>query len=387
MSSRLRAFVCYDLCVRRLVSASVLLLLASGLLALALPAPERTAPVPVPIDATEHARDVAALAPRRTPPLVAVLGQNDGTETTDFLVPYGVLRESGAAEVVAVATRPGPLALHPALTVQPQATTAELDARHPDGADYVVVPAMHRADDGDVLAWVRAQAAKGATIVGVCDGALVLAEAGLLDGRRATAHWYSRDALQRRHPSLVWVPDRRWVVDRGIVTTTGVTASVPVSLALVEAIAGRPAAAALAARLGATRWDAAHASDAFQLDRGHVRTAAGNWLAFWSHETLAIPVADGVDEIALALAADAWSRTYRSRATAVAPGPVTTRRGLTLVPDAAGGTALPAPPADRPTRALDLALAGIADRYGEATAAFVALQLEYGWDGDVTGPP
>jgi putative intracellular protease/amidase len=368
--------------VRKPLLATGLLVLASGLLALALPPPDRKAPVAAPVDAAEHAREVAALAPRHTPPVVAVLGQNDGTETTDFLVPYGVLRESGAAEVLAVATRPGALALHPALTIHPQATIAEFDAHHPDGADYVVVPAMHRADDPDVLAWVRAQAAKGATIVGVCDGALVLAAAGLLDGRRATAHWYSRDGLRRRHPSIEWVRDRRWVVDRGVVTTTGVTASIPVSLALVEAIAGPPAAEALAERLGDTRWDAAHASDAFQLDRGHVGTAARNWLALWSHETLAIPVADGVDEIALGLAADAWSRTYRSRATAVAAGPVTTRRGLTLVPDSAGGgPALPAPPADRPARALDLALAGITDRYGEATAALVALQLEYGWGG------
>jgi putative intracellular protease/amidase len=292
-----------------------------------------------------------------------------------------VLRESGAAEVVAVATRPGPLALHPVLTIRPQATTAEFDARHPDGADYVIVPAMHRADDPDVLAWLRAQAAKRATVVGVCDGALVLANAGLLDGRRGTAHWFSRDGLRKEHPTLQWVPDRRYVVDRGVVTTTGITASIPVSLALVEAIAGRPAAAAVARRLGVAGWDAAHDSAAFRLDRGYVGTAAGNWLAFWSHETVGIPVADGVDEIALALAADAWSRTYRSQAAAVAAAPVTTRRGLTLVPDGpdAASTDLPALATDRPARALDDALGEIARRYGEPTAAFVALQLEYPW--------
>ena len=353
--------------------------LAAGFLALALPGPRGVVPTLTSIDSAEHARTVAALAPRRTPPLVAVIGQNDGTETTDFLVPYGVLRESGVADVVAVATRSGPLALHPVLTIEPQATTADFDARHPDGADYVIVPALHHADDPDVLAWLRAQAAKQATIVGVCDGALVLAAAGLLDDHRATAHWYSRDALRKRHPTMQWVRDRRYVVDRGIVTTTGVTASIPVSLALVEAIAGRPAAEALARRLGVARWDAAHDSEAFHLDRRQVRTAAGNWLAFWSHETLGIAVEDGVDEIALALAADAWSRTYRSRAMATAAGPVTTRRGLRLLPEggAGQGHALPPLPTEYPARALDLALADIGTRYGEATAAFVALQLEY----------
>ena len=366
--------------LRRLAIGTVLVV-AGAFLALALPGPARTPGAPVPVDAAEQAGMVAALAPRRTPPVVAVLGQNDGTETTDFLVPYGVLRESGAAEVVAVATRPGPLALHPVLTIRPQATTAEFDARHPDGADYVIVPAMHRADDPDVLAWLRAQAAKRATIVGVCDGALVLAAAGLLDGRRATAHWFSRDGLRKDHPTMQWVPDRRYVVDRGVATTTGVTASIPVSLALVEAIAGRPAAEAVAGRLGVAGWDAAHDSAAYHLDRRYVRTAAGNWLAFWSHETVGIPVADGVDEIALALAADAWSRTYRSQAAAVAAAPVTTRRGLTLVPDGPGRASVdvPSPATDRPARALDDTLAEIARRYGEPTAAFVALQLEYPW--------
>jgi transcriptional regulator GlxA family with amidase domain len=355
--------------------------LAGGLLALALPVPEHTAPALAPIDAGEHARTVAALAPRRSPPVVAVLGQYDGTETTDFLVPYGVLRESGVADVVAVATRPGPLALHPALTIRPQATTAEFDGRHPDGADYVIVPALHHADDPDVLAWLRAQAAKKATIVGVCDGALVLAAAGLLDDRQATAHWYSRDALRKRHPGMQWVRDRRYVVDRGVVTTTGITASIPVSLTLVEAIAGRSAAEGLARRLGVERWDAAHDSDAYHLDRRHVRTAAGNWLAFWSHETLALPVEDGVDEIGLALAADAWSRTYRSRVLATAAAPVTTRRGLVLVPDADAAADVTLPPVggDQPARAVDRTLRDMAERYGEPTAAFVALQLEYPW--------
>lgn len=367
--------------VRRLAIAAAILVLAGGFLSLALPDPERGASALAPIDAAEHAETLTALTPRRTPPIVAVLGLNDGTETTDFLIPYGVLRESGAAEVTAVATQPGPLSLHPVLTIQPQATTAEFDARHPAGADFVIVPAMHRADDPDVLAWLRAQAAKQATIVGVCDGVLVLAAAGLLDDRRATAHWSSRDALRKHQPTMRFVPDRRYVADRGIVTTTGVTASIPLSLALVEAIAGRAAAEAVARRLGVTRWDAAHDSEAFRLDRRYVRTAVGNWLAFWSHETLAVPVEDGIDEIALALAVDAWSRTYRSHATTIAPAPVTTRRGLTLIPDGDGarGAALPPIPGEYPAHALDLALADIGRRYGEPTAAFVALQLEYPW--------
>ena len=182
-----------------------------------------------------------------------------------------------------------------------------------------------------------------------------------------------------------WVRDRRYVADHGVVTTTGVTASVPVSLAIVEAIGGRERAQAVAHELGVDVWDAGHDSDAFRIDRGHVLTAARNWLAFWNHDAIGIPVASGVDEIALALTADAYSRTYRSRALAVASdgAPLATRRGLALLPDDARSerpdAMLAAVPSERAALALDGALGDIARRYGQPTAAFVALQLEYPW--------
>jgi putative intracellular protease/amidase len=121
---------------------------------------------------------------------VAIVGINDATETTDYLLPYGILRRADVADVVALATQAGPVTLFPALKVEPQGTVAEFDARHPDGADYVVVPAMSRDDDPAALAWIKTQAAKGAVIIGVCAGAKVVAAAGLLDGKRGTTHWY-----------------------------------------------------------------------------------------------------------------------------------------------------------------------------------------------------
>jgi putative intracellular protease/amidase len=345
-------------------------------------APPRPTPVGPPDEAEQVATVEALKPPKRARPLIAVLGANSGSETTDYLVPYGVFRQSGVADVVALATGPGPLTLMPALAIQPQATTAEFDERHPDGADYVIVPAMHHTDEPAVLAFIRAQREKGATIVGVCAGALVLANAGLLDGRSATTFWYFVDDLRRDHPTMRWARDRRYVADRGVVTTTGVTASVPVSIAIVEAIAGRARAESLARELGVTDWSARHDSDAFRLGH-HLWTGVRNTLAFWGHQTLGIPVEEGVDEIALALTANAYSVTYRSRAATISPeSRVTTRRGITLLPDLSGPgrgvAALLAPvPRTEPARALDAALADIAHRYGGSTASFVALLLEY----------
>ena len=320
-------------------------------------------------------------------PLVAVVAENDGTEITDFVVPYSVLVQSGAAEVVDVAVHPGAVRFMPAVALEPNDVIDSFDARHPEGASYVVVPAMHRSDDPALLDWVRAQASRGATIVGICDGVWVLAQAGLLEGRAATGHWYSLDDLEKRYPRTRWVRNRRYVRDGSIVTTTGVTASLPAALALVEEIAGRERAEATARELGVPRWSDEHESGRFHLDAAHVATAAGNWLAPWRWERVGIPIAAGVDEMALAFAADANGRTYLSTvvATASTLGPVVGRRGLRLLPDATATSAgvdrvEPLPDAGvPPAQVLDHTLARIAAEHGEETARFVALQLEYPW--------
>jgi len=326
------------------------------------------------------------LRPGRTRPVVAVIGENYFTELSDYIVPYGVLTESGVAEVIALATKPGPIQMFPArLRIEPHATSAEFDARFPDGADYVIVPAVHRDEDPALIGWVQAQAAKGARIVGVCDGVWVVANAGLLKGRRAAGHWYSLENLQRKFTKTRWEKNRRYVADGNVVTTTGASASIPVSLALVEAIGGRERALAVAKSLGVADWSPAHRSDDFQLNARHTFTAARNWLAFWSHEKIGVPVSPGSDEIALALTADAYSRTYRSTAYFVSKSnvPIKTRRGLVLLPDSVVGVSaapdrtLPAlDGTSAPASALDAALKGIEQSYGQATAAFVALQLE-----------
>lgn len=345
------------------------------------------APVPAdapPVALAETRATLAALAPpKRARPLVAIVGINDATETTDYLMPLGILRRADVADVVALAAGPGRVRLYPALTVEADATVAQFDARHPQGADYVIVPAMSRDDDPAVLEWIRAQAAKGAIVIGVCAGAKVVGAAGLLDGKRATTHWYFLDELRDRTPSIRFVADRRFLVDQGVATTTGISASMPMSLTLIEAIAGREKAAAVARDLGVVHWDARHVSAAFKVTRPFALTVMGNVLAFWNREQLGIDLERGVDEVSLALVADAWSRTYRSRTVTVAPGPgvVESRSGVRLVPDRVGasdaeGQRLPAAASRPPAAALSGALADIERRYGAATADVVAMQLE-----------
>lgn len=73
--------------------------------------------------------------------------------------------------------------------------------------------------------------------------------------------------LRREHPTAVYLPDRRIVVDGHVATTTGITDAMPMSLTLIEAIAGRRRAEAIAHDIGLARWDARHDSHAFLLTR------------------------------------------------------------------------------------------------------------------------
>jgi transcriptional regulator GlxA family with amidase domain len=348
-----------------------------------LPASASAVPA-APVPHREAEAMLALLKPKRERPVVAVIGINDATETTDYLMPTGILRRADVAEVLMLATGPGPVQLYPALAVQPDATIAAFDAEHSGGADYVIVPAMSRDDDPEVMTWLRSQAAKGAMIIGICAGAKVVGAAGLLDGKRATTHWYYRGEMLKRSPTIRYTANRRIVADEGVATTTGITASMPMMLTLIEAIAGRAKAKAVAQDLGLERWNARHASDSFKLTRPFAMTVLSNRLAFWNRDELGVDLAPGMDEVSLALIADAWSRTYRSNVTTYAgsAAPVTSRNGLRILPDRVAAM-VPAmarvlPGASRkPAEALDLTLDAIEARYGKGTAHVVALQLEY----------
>ena len=323
---------------------------------------------------------VEALKPRRAErPVIAIVALNEGTEMTDFLLPHAVLQRSGVADVQPVAPRRGRVLLYPALQAEVAQDLASFDQVYPSGADYVVVPAMRDDNNPAIIAWLKQQADRGARIIGVCAGALVVGRAGLLDGRLCTTHWYFRSTLLNRHPSAVYVPHQRYVIDGSVATTTGITASVPTMLALVEAIGGRAKAQALASELGVDAWSPAHDSSLFEITANRGWNYLLNKAAFWRHERWSVDVWDGMDDIPLAFAADAWSRTGRVSVDASASSPVTLRSGLVLVaqPAAEGTPRLPLTPGLKPVQQLDRTLREIAERFGAARSDWVMIELEY----------
>ncbi len=85
-----------------------------------------------------------------------------------------------------------------------------------------------------VLNWLRQRAAHVRRLAGVCTGAFVLAESGLLDGRRATTHWYFCQQLAARYPKVKVDPEPLYVADGSVYTCAGVTSAMDLALSFVE---------------------------------------------------------------------------------------------------------------------------------------------------------
>ncbi len=333
--------------------------------------------------ATEH--DPAAL--RTTPydrPLVVILADNAGTETTDLLVPFGVMKRSGVADVLIVSTGAGIVHLMPALQISADMTIAGFEANWPEGADVVIVPAFHSGGTTLTSAFLQRQAAKGAFVVSICEGAEAVAKAGRFEGRKATTHWFAQARLARHYPGTEWVRNTRYQADGPVMSSSGVSASLPISLALINLLAGRPAADRMAAVLGIDDWSAMHDSAPFRLGARLIAKASQNKVGFWRHEELGVVLEDGFDGVAFALQADAWSRTYRSRLVAINPrGIVTSTDGVTMLTETEASTRpILSAASGTPIDGLNRTLAAIAARYDDRTAAFVAMQLEYPWSAD-----
>jgi transcriptional regulator GlxA family with amidase domain len=100
-----------------------------------------------------------------------------------------------------------------------------------------------------LVRWVRQQAAKSRRVASVCTGAFLLAEAGLLDGRRVVTHWTRCQELAARYPNLRVDADPIFIREGAVWTSAGVTAGIDLALALVEEDLGRTAALDVAREL------------------------------------------------------------------------------------------------------------------------------------------
>ena len=318
-------------------------------------------------------------APARRP-LVVILTEPEGTVATDVFTPYAILAESGAVEVKVVSPTAAPVRLTPGVAwLAPQMTLAQLARERPAGPDVVVVPAMEDEDDPARARWLREQLKGGARIMSICNGARVLAAAGVLDGRQATVHWFSQGRMRSRHPKAHWRRDARWVSDGPVLTTAGISAGEPGSLELLRELAGEAVMRKTAARIGLAAPDPRHDGRAFHLTPGRMAVTVCNVVAFWNHDDVSMQLHHVFDEHAFGVALDAWSRTYRSKAWAEGAPATVSRHGLKVFRarrlPADFDRRVPLPQGD----AMTATFQQLRRAYGDPTARFVAVQFEHPW--------
>jgi transcriptional regulator GlxA family with amidase domain len=159
-----------------------------------------------------------------------------GVEELDFAGPYEVLTawarsSDDEVSVVTVAEADGPVRCAHGLTVIPDVAWPEVD-----GLDVLVLPGGNSGPllvDERFLERVKGLARSGTLMTSVCTGALVFAKAGLLDGRPATTHWGSLDALASYGTDVRVDREARFVDDGDVITAAGVSAGIDMALHLV----------------------------------------------------------------------------------------------------------------------------------------------------------
>jgi transcriptional regulator GlxA family with amidase domain len=167
-----------------------------------------------------------------------------GLQTLDLVGPAEVFSlasrlSGGGYSIEVVAPEGGTFATSSGLVLAPHRRLSA--CRGP--IDTLVVPGglgVVEAERNDALiGWLRAAAARSRRVASVCNGAFLLARAGLLDDHRATTHWAATAELQRRYPAIKVESDPIFVRDGDVWTSAGVTAGMDLALALVEADHGR----------------------------------------------------------------------------------------------------------------------------------------------------
>lgn len=164
-------------------------------------------------------------------------------EVLDFCGPYEVFsvtrldeerrrEESSPFEVLLLAERADPVVATGGLRVIPDAT---LETCPP--LDILVVPGgwgtRKEITNQRMLTWIAERAKEVETLTSVCTGAMLLGQAGLLDGRRATTHWRSLDWMRQSFPAVT-VEDKLHVVEDGqVLTSAGISAGIDMALRVV----------------------------------------------------------------------------------------------------------------------------------------------------------
>ena len=177
-------------------------------------------------------------------------------EVLDFAGPFEVfsLAESESSSerafrVCTVARTNAPVRARNGLTVLP-----EFDFSSAPKLDLLIVPGGYGAEEIEIrepetIRWLQSMAGQIEIVASICTGAFLFAEAGLLNGKKATTHWMDLDRLEREYPAVQVQRNTRFVDEGSVLTSGGISAGIDLSLYLVQRLLGESAAQKTARRM------------------------------------------------------------------------------------------------------------------------------------------
>ncbi|MFB7510995.1 GlxA family transcriptional regulator [Streptomyces broussonetiae] len=175
----------------------------------------------------------------------------DGVQSLDVTGPLEVFAGAekltpGAYRIRTASLDGGPVRTSSGLNLVPDEALTSAPDPH-----TLLVPGGEgtRAPDPRLIEWLHTHGPRARRLVSVCTGAILLAAAGLLDGRRVTTHWAYCDTLARDHPAVTVEPEPIYICDGDVATSAGVTSGIDLALALVEEDLDREVALAVARHL------------------------------------------------------------------------------------------------------------------------------------------
>ncbi len=193
---------------------------------------------PIPIDPEATRRRVVAVSIPGSDPLELV-GPLEVLSAANY-----ILREAGSRpelgyDVEVVSSARGTLYAWPGLKLVAEKTYRSVKGPVDTLMVQAVDPDERCLADKGLLQWLRRMAPKVRRMASICTGTYMLAEAGVLDGRRATTHWAWCENLGKRYPAVQIEPDPIYVRDGNVYTSAGATAGMDLTLAFVEEDFGR----------------------------------------------------------------------------------------------------------------------------------------------------
>ena len=171
----------------------------------------------------------------------------DGVQSLDVTGPLEVFANAPGYDVTTASLDGRPVTTSSKLTITPDASLGDVSGP----AGLLIVPGGEgaRRRDPALVRWIGDHARDAARVASVCTGTFLLAEAGLLTGRRVTTHWAYCAELAGQYPDLTVDPDPIFITSGNIATSAGVTAGIDLALALVEEDLGRAVALEIARHL------------------------------------------------------------------------------------------------------------------------------------------